>query len=355
MDRRSDGRSSVPLGELVDLISGEIDGDRGLPIRGVAEVEVAGAQEIAFCTVEGQQGLIAQSSAAAVIVSRDWVMEPPSPRGPALVWVDDPRLAIVKVLRQLYPDPPVVSGIHPTAVVVEDARLGTDVSIGAHAVVGAGCTVGDGVRMGPGCVLEEDVTIGAQCVLHSNVTIYRGVEIGDRVILHSGSVLGADGFGYAADGHHHIKMPQVGGVVIADDVEIGANSCVDRATFGATRIGRRTKIDNMVQIGHNCQIGDDCVLSGQVGLAGSTIIEDRVLVGGNVGTAGHLRIGAGARIGAKSGVHRDVPPGAVVMGYPELEISVYRRVMAALPRLPRLLRRVRRLEGVLEVDQEKPQ
>ena len=151
------------------------------------------------------------------------------------------------------------------------------------------------------------------------------------MILHSGSVLGADGFGYAADGHHHIKMPQVGGVVIADDVEIGANSCVDRATFGATRIGRRTKIDNMVQIGHNCQIGDDCVLSGQVGLAGSTIIEDRVLVGGNVGTAGHLRIGAGARIGAKSGVHRDVPPGAVVMGYPELEISVYRRVMAALP------------------------
>lgn len=344
MARRSRAPEGLTAARVAELVGGELTGDPDTRVTGVGEPEEATPEQVAFVADPRRAGAVEVSQAGILLLPAD--VDAPGAR--AVVRVGNPYLAFARVLEALYPMERRPAGAHPSAVVADDAELAEGVSVGANAVVEAGCRIGAGTEVGPGCVLGAGVQVGEDCLLHANVTLYDGVRLGDRVILHGGVVLGADGFGYAMDGRSRVKVPQVGTVVVEDDVEIGANACVDRGTFRATRIGRGSKIDNLVQIGHNCAVGSDCALSGLTGLAGSTVLEDGVVAGGNVGTAGHQRIGAGSMLAAKSGIHGDLSPGSVVGGAPHMEIGLWRRVMVALPRLPDLVRRVRRIERDLQ-------
>lgn len=312
-------------------------------MNGLAELDDAGPQDAAFCTGRRHLGRLRCCTAGVVLLPP--ALEPEFDSGPRnVIRVADPYRAAVRLLEHFYPVEPAGEGVHPSAVVGVDVTLGSAVRVGPQAVIEDGARIGEGTEIGAGCVVGPGVSIGDDCLLHANVTLCDGTTIGDRVILHSGVVLGADGFGYVREGAKHLKVPQVGGVLIEDDVEIGANSCVDRGTLRSTRVGAGSKIDNLVQVGHNCDIGRNCSLCGLVGLAGNTVLEDGVVLGGNVGTAGHLTIGQGATVAAKSGVNSDVAAGSVGGGLPYMEVRTYRRVAGALPRLPELLRRVRRLE-----------
>ena len=333
--------------------SGGADSSDATVVRAVAELERAGAGDLAFCV--GGRSLPAKAlescAASVILVPRGAAAKLSTTTGSAvLIEVRDPRHAATLVLQHLHPRRPAALGIHATAVLGDDVKIADGVTIGPYAVLGDGAQVGVNSEIGAGCVLEADVVIGNDCLVHPNATIYRGCRLGDRVDVHAGVVIGSDGFGYVREGATHIKMPQIGTVVIGDDVEVGANSCVDRATLSETRIGSRTKIDNLVQVGHNCDIGEDCALGGLVGLSGGTIFEDGVIAGGNVGTAGHQRIGRGAMLAAKTGVLGDVSPGAVVCGTPQMEIGLFKRVAGAWRRLPDLLRRVRRLEQKVDAE-----
>jgi UDP-3-O-[3-hydroxymyristoyl] glucosamine N-acyltransferase len=336
------------LGDLAKLVGGTLEGDEGVCVRGVAGLDDAGAEHLSFCALPEYRRLIAGTEAAAVIVGRSFVAPRGTPGDLALIRVDNPYLAVATVVRHFFPETDTDGAIHPSALIDPSAELGSGVAVEARAVIGPGCRVGSNSRIGAGCVLADGTVVGADCTLHPNVTIYRSVRVGDRVILHAGAVVGSDGFGYALDAGKHLKIPQVGGVVIEDDVEVGANTCIDRGALGDTRIARGAKIDNLVQIGHNCEIGPDSVLCGQAGLGGSTVIGKGVMIGGQAGLRGHLKVGDGVMVAGGSGVTSSVPAGTMVAGYPGLEVSRWRRAMAALKTLPRLVRRVRRLEAVLE-------
>jgi UDP-3-O-[3-hydroxymyristoyl] glucosamine N-acyltransferase len=223
--------------------------------------------------------------------------------------------------------------IDPSAAVLDGARIGSGVAVGARTVILGGAAIGD------------DCRIGSDCTLHPNVTLYAGTIVGDRVILHAGAVLGSDGFGFAHDGTAPVKIPQVGNVVVEDDVEIGANSTVDRATFGSTIIGRGVKIDNLVQIGHNVVIGEGSVLVAQTGISGSTKLGRGVVIAGQSGAVGHISIGDGSKVGAKTAVTHDLAAGSFVVGHPAIEAGLWKRSAAAFARLPEILRRIRRLEN----------
>lgn len=316
-----------------------------LEVKGVGRLEDAGGDEVSFFAHPAYRVQLEATGAAAVIVARDF--SPPTGCRSDLAWirVDNPYLAVAEALRAFHPADRPAPGIHSTAVVAADAELGEGVHVAPRAVIGAGCSVGARTVVESGCVLGAGVRVGKDCHLHPNVTLYPGISLGNRVVVHAGAVIGADGFGYAQDGARQVKVPQVGTVEVEDDVEIGANACVDRATLGATRIGRGTKIDNLVQIGHNCRVGEHSVLCGQVGLGGSTVVGDGVMIGGQAGVRDHLRIGHGARVAGRSGVTDDVPDGARVAGFPHLEARQWRRAVAAVRRLPELLQRLRRLES----------
>ncbi len=336
------------MGDLARLVGGSLDGDEGIPVRGVAGLADAGAEQLSFCTLPEYRSQVAMTKAAAVIVAQSFAPPPGMRDGLVLIRVDNPYLAVATVVEHFYPETPPRESVHPSAVIDPTARLADGVSVGAGSAIGPDAMVGSNTRVGAGCVLAEGTVIGADCRLYANVTLYPRVRLGDRVILHAGVVLGADGFGYALEGGRHVKIPQVGGVLIEDDVEIGANTCVDRGALGITRVARGTKIDNLVQIGHNCDVGEDSVLCGQVGLGGSVVIGSGVMIAGQAGLKGHIRVGDGATIAGGSGVTSSVPAGGVVAGYPHMEVSRWRRVMAALKGLPDLVRRVRRLEAALQ-------
>jgi UDP-3-O-[3-hydroxymyristoyl] glucosamine N-acyltransferase len=266
------------------------------------------------------------------------------------VRVDDPALAFTIVLRYFAEDmkPLCARAIHPTAVVDDSVRLGTDVAIGANVVVEDGVEIGDRSTILPGTVILRDSVLGSDCFIYANVTIRESVRLGDRVIVHPGAVLGSDGFGYVQNGAILHKVPHIGTVEIGDDVEIGANACIDRATTGVTQIGRGTKIDNLVQIAHNVKVGESSVLCAQVGVSGSTEIGSGVTLAGQVGLVGHIRIGDQAVVGAQSGVSKSVPAGRMVSGYPARKHSDELRRQAALSRLPGLMETVRELRRRLD-------
>jgi UDP-3-O-[3-hydroxymyristoyl] glucosamine N-acyltransferase len=337
----------MALGELAELVGGSLEGDRAVHVAGVARLEEAGGQQLSFCALIEYRGRVETTAAAAVIVPRDFDRPPGARPDLALIRVDNPYLAVRAAVLRMYPETRAPQAVHPSAVIDPRAELADGVGVGAHAVIAAGVRIGPGSEIGAGSVVGEGCEIGADCRLHANVTLYPRVRLGDRVIVHAGAVLGADGFGYATEGGSHYKIPQVGGVVIEDDVEIGAGTCIDRAALGVTRVGRGSKIDNLVQIGHNCDVGADTILCGQVGLGGSTVIGNQVMVGGQAGFRGHLRVGDGAMIAGGSGVTGPVAAGAKVAGYPHMEASRWRRMVAAVRALPELLRRVRRLEAAL--------
>jgi len=333
-------------------VGGSLEGAADLSVLGIAGLRDATADQVSFCALPEYRQQVADTGAAAVIVGVDFKPPAGTPVDLALIRVDNPYLAVADLVHHFFPEREPPPSIHPSAVIADSAKIGDDVAVGPRTVVGEDCVIGAGTRLGAGCVLADGTRIGDDCRMFPNVTVYPSVVIGDRVIIHAGAVLGADGFGYATDGGKQVKIPQVGGVVIGDDVEIGANACIDRAGLGTTRIGHGTKIDNLVQIGHNCEVGPDSVLCGQVGVAGSTRIGEGVLVGGQAGLGGHLSIGDGAMIAGGSGVTSAVAAGTRVGGYPHLEASRWRRVVAALRTLPELVRRVRRLEAKLAAEEE---
>jgi UDP-3-O-[3-hydroxymyristoyl] glucosamine N-acyltransferase len=266
--------------------------------------------------------------------------------GQTTIAVAYPKLAFIRAATALHPEKTIAPGIHPTAIIASGARLAPDVSVGAYTVIETGVVVGPMTRLGAGVVLGEGVEVGEQCVFHPRVTVYPGARIGNRVILHAGVVVGSDGFGYVfAEGRHH-KFPQLGQVVIEDDVEIGSNTTLDRGSLGITSIGQGTKIDNLVQVAHNVRIGRHCVIAAQTGISGSTVVGDYVVMGGQVGIGDHVRIEARAILGGGAGIlpGKIVREGQTVWGRPGRPLSEFKKMYAHLSHLPRLAERVKRLE-----------
>jgi len=341
--------SSRTLAELAHELGGEIVGDGSTAIRGVAGIREAQPGDITFLANARYDAYVSQTRASAVICSRE-PRESPVP----LLQVDNPYLAFQKVVRLFRPElyhP--AAGVHSTAVVSPAAAIGEGASIGAHCVVEAGARIGTRSVLMPGAYVGVQASIGEDCLVYPHVTIREECQIGDRCILHPGVVIGSDGFGFAFDAGRYHKVPQVGIVVVGDDVEIGANTTIDRATTDATRIGDGTKIDNLVQIGHNVITGKHCIIVAQVGISGSTRLEDYVTLGGQAGVIGHVTLGRGAQIGGQSGVTKSVAPGEKVSGYPAVALSVFKRIHAYLQRLPQLFERTRAIEERLEKLEQK--
>ncbi len=333
----------MKLGEIARTLGCELHGDSNIEILGVAGIEDAKSGELTFLANRKYRRLLATTGASAVIVAKDVA----SAQVASLLSAN-PQLDFARAIELFHAAPRYAPGVHPTAVIARSAKIGA----GAH--------------IGPYCFIDDDVQIGSNAVLHSFVTVYRGAKIGDdffahshvtvregsrtgnRVLLQNGVVIGSDGYGFArqADGHWY-KIRQAGVTVIEDDVEIQANSVIDRATIGETRIGRGTKIDNLVQVGHACKVGEDTLLCGQVGLAGTTRVGHGCILAGQVGVAGHLTIGDGATLTAQSGVPNDVPPGVVYSGYPAIENLAWRKSVAVFKQLPELQKEMSDLREVV--------
>ncbi len=327
----------LTLARIAEQTGARLAGDPGAVVGGVQALEEAGPGELSFANDARQFAQVEASRATAIFVPPDF----PAIEGRNLLRVERPRAAFIQVMETLYPPVSGEAGIHPRAVVAGDAVIASDVAIGPCAVIEAGARIGSGCAIAAGAFIGANVVLGSDCRIEPNVSLLADSELGDRVIVHAGSVIGADGFGYIWRKDHHHKIPQVGRVVIGNDVEIGANSCIDRAMMGATRIGDGSKIDNQVQIGHNVVVGRQAILVSQVGVSGSTTIEDGAILAGQVGVADHLRIGARAVVGAAAGVTRDIKPGEKVWGMPARPMSRVLREQAALAKLPELLKQVR--------------
>jgi len=339
----------VILRELAARLGCELRGDGEVDIRGVAGIEDAGPGDLTFLANPRYAPHLATTRAAAVVLAPAQEASLPALVSPS------PYLAFARAVALLRPAPRPEPGVHASAQVDPTAVLGRDVHVGALAVVGPRARVGARSVLRPHVVLYEDVTVGEDCVLHSGVHVREGCRLGNRVIVQNGAVIGGDGFGFARDGEgRYHKFPQVGTVVIGDDVEIGALSAVDRAALGETRVGRGSKLDNLVQVGHSVTIGEDTVLAGQVGIAGSSRIGSRVTLAGQVGVAGHLTIGDGVVATAQTGIPGSIGPGAVVSGYPAIENRSWLKSSAIFARLPELQRRLRELERKVESRLGKP-
>lgn len=332
---------ALKLSEIAAMLGGRLIGDQDPDISGAASIEDARPGDLTFVARPSLLGKLAACRASAVLIGPDMVTTLPA------VQVDQPFHAFGQFLERFRTDPDRVfpPGVHPTAVVHPEADVSLAAAVGPFSVVGAGTVLGAGTRLGSHVSLGCDVTLGRDCVVYPQVTVREGTVIGDRVILHAGCSLGTDGFGYVPTPTGPRKVPQVGIVVLEDDVEVGAGACIDRATTGRTLIGAGTKIDNQVQIGHNVTVGRACAMSAQTGISGSCVLEDGVTLGGQVGVGDHLRIGRGAKVAGKSGLIRDVPAGGTVFGYPALDFQESFRLVGALRKLPELLRRVTRLEN----------
>ena len=330
----------MKLSEVAALVGGELIGEADPEIRGAVGLVDAEVGDLTFVGKAALLPELAKSRATAVLVGPDMATDMPAIR------CEHPYRAFVKLLVQLVPDPDRIfpPGIHPTAVIAGDADVAAAASIGPYCVIGAGTRVGEGSRLGPHVTLGPDVTVGQRCVLHPQVTIREGCVLGSDVVLHVGVVVGTEGFGYLPGDEGLELVPQVGTVIIEDRVEVGAGTCIDRATTGTTVIATGTKIDNLIQIGHNVKIGRHCSLSAQTGVSGSSVLGDGVIAGGQVGIADHVNIGAGAKIGAQSGLMKDVAPDTSVFGSPALEVGETFRIFGAMRKLPELLRRVAKLE-----------
>ncbi|MDZ7330436.1 MAG: UDP-3-O-(3-hydroxymyristoyl)glucosamine N-acyltransferase [candidate division KSB1 bacterium] len=334
----------LSLAEIASLVQGELEGDGSIIIRGVAKIETASPGEITFLSNPKYAKYVETTQAAAILVSHDF----PATDRP-VIRTKNPYFAFLKVLQVFHPPlVTVAEGVHPTAIVDATAQLGKNVRIGPRVVIDRDCKIGDEVVIHPGVVLGPEVEIGHHTLIYANVTVRERVKIGSNVIIHSGTVIGSDGFGFAREGQQYFKIPQVGTVIIEDDVEIGANCAIDRATLGATVIHRGAKLDNLIQVAHNVEIGENTVIAAQTGISGSTKIGKNVMIGGQVGFVGHIEIGDNTVIGAQSGVSKSLPQNSTYFGYPARPMMQAKREEAALRRLPDLLKRVSELEARLE-------
>lgn len=323
--------------DIARLVQGEVVGDGTVRIRGVTSIDEA--QEGTLVLAENPVYFKrAEASSASCILAR----KEAGPSRKNLVLVDNPKVAFAHVLSMYHPPKKVPTGVHPSAVIGEGVELGAQVAIGPFVAIGDRVKIGDRSVIGPGCVIGDDCAVGEDALFHTHVTLYSGTRVGKRVVIHAGVVLGADGFGFAPQGAKQVKIPQVGNAVIEDDVEIGANSCVDRATLGRTQIGRGVKIDNMVQVGHNVAVGEDSLLCAFVGIGGSSSLGRGCTLAGQVGIADHVTVGDRVMIGAQAGVPpgKQLRDGEVVFGSPARPIHEAKQQLAALGRLPDLLKEV---------------
>lgn len=331
--------------EIARLVEGTLEGGADPELTGVAPLDRAGPSELTFLAHPRYAPYVRRTRAGAVLVAQPLVERTDAVA--ARIVVDNVHGALARVLTRMYPAPAPEPGIHATAVIDAEAELGDDVSIGAYAVIGAGARIGARARIGAHGYVGARCVVGEDACLHPHVCLYPGVRVGDRTILHAGVRAGVDGFGYVFSEGGHRKVPQVGECVIGADVEIGANTTIDRGSIGATEIGDGVKIDNLVHIGHNVRIGEHSIIVAQVGIAGSTTIGRGVTLAGQAGISGHAVIGDGATIAAQAGVFGDVPAGATYSGYPARPHKEAMRAWAALFRLPELVKRVRSLERAL--------
>lgn len=333
----------MQLKELADRLGCLLVGDGDIEVYRLAPLTEAREGDLAFVASARDLPRLEASKASAVIMHEASA----SCSKPALL-TNDPYLAFVQALRLFYPMDRPTPGVHPSSIVQQDVHLAEDVAIGPLSVVEAGVTIGRGSVAIAQVYIGKGSRIGDDCRLYPQVMIREDVEIGDRVIIHSGAVIGSDGFGYLRDGQgHRMKVPQVGRVIIEDDVEIGANVTIDRATMGTTRIKRGTKIDNLVQIAHNVVVGADTVIAALSGISGSVTLGDRVALAGQVGIVDHVEIGDDVTVGAQAGVAKSLSAGSVVLGSPAVPHRVFKRSIAAVTRLPHILYRLQRIEGRL--------
>ncbi|HEX7120463.1 MAG TPA: UDP-3-O-(3-hydroxymyristoyl)glucosamine N-acyltransferase [Longimicrobiales bacterium] len=331
--------------EIARLAGGTLQGGADPDLAGVAPLDRAGPGDLSFLAHPRYATYVEPSAAGAILVGEALAGRVPASR--VRIVVDDVHRALAEVLSRLYPERRPEAGVHPTAVVHPEASLGAEVAVGPYAVIERGARVGDRVRIGAHAVVGEACEVADDVVLHAHVTLYPGARIGARSILHSGVRVGVDGFGYVPVDGALRKVPQIGGCRIGADVEIGANTTIDRGSVGATEIGDGVKIDNLVHIGHNVRIGEHSIVVAQVGIAGSTTVGRGVTLAGQVGLSGHLTVGDGATVAAQAGVFGDVPAGAVYSGYPARPHKEALRAQAGLFRLPGVMKRLRALERAL--------
>lgn len=328
--------------ELAQFLSATLEGDAAQKISGIASPESAGAEDLIYVGSPKHLERAARSPARCVIVALEAALE-----GKTLLRVPNPKLAFAKAAAWLLPEPQVAVGIHPTAIVSPQARLAAGVAIGPYAVIEEGAEIGAGTQIAAHCVVGRGVRLGGQCRLYPHVTLYPGARLGDRVVVHSGSVIGSDGFGYVFGDGRYWKFPQVGTLEIGDDVEIGANTCIDRGALDATRIEAGAKLDNLVQVGHNVSIGEHTVIASQTGVSGSSTIGKNSVIGGQVGIADHCHIEDGAICGAQAGIPsgKTIRSGQTVWGTPARPLDKFKEQYAWFARLPEIGEFFRRLKA----------
>ncbi len=332
------------LGELAEYVGGRLEGPPDVVVRGIAGIADASSDEVTFLSNLRYEAEMSRTRAGAVLVGKEWKGATDRP----LIRVSNPYLAFARLSALFHERPYAASGISSQAWVHESARIGADVSIYPFAYVGPEARIGSRVVVHPFVHIGSEVTVGDDCILYPHVSVLERCRLGSRVIIHSGTVVGSDGFGYAQDGERHVKIPQVGFVQVDDDVEIGANCTIDRATLGRTWIAKGSKIDNLVQVAHNVTIGENSVVVAQVGISGSTEVGRSVRIGGQAGLVGHIKVGDFAGVAAQSGVTRSVEPHSMVSGSPAVPHQNFLRASALFPRLPELIKRMQALEDRLQ-------
>ncbi len=335
------------LQQIGDLVGGEVVGDSDAKVRGIASIEDAVDGDIVFAENERFLAKAEKSHCIAIVIPNAEISS-----SKPLIKVENARFAFLKILERFNVPLSIGPGVHPSAVLGREIVLGEGVRVGPNVVLADFVNVGDGTTIMGGSFIGEGTVIGEECLIHANVTVNHGALIGDRVILHSGCVIGSDGFGYLLMDNRRVKVPQVGIVVLEDDVEVGAGSTIDRAKTGSTKIGARTKIDNLVHIAHNVKIGTDCVIVAQVGIAGSSVLGNSVIMAGQSGAKDHVTIGDNVVVMGRGAVFGDIEPGQVVSGYPARPHMQRMRVEAAMDKMPETRKRLLALEKVVALQQE---
>jgi len=322
--------------DLATLVGGVVEGDPAAKVNTFSKIEEASESSLTFLANPKYTHYIYGTKARIVLVKDDFKAEHKLPGHLTLLRVADPYATLARLMSYAECLKPKPSGVEQPCYIAEGVKLPDDVYVGAFAYIGRGAEIGDGAMIYPQAYIGDGVKVGKGSIVYAGAKVYAGCEIGNGCIIHSGAVIGADGFGFAPCGQEYAKIPQTGNVILEDDVEIGANTCVDRATMGHTRIGRGTKLDNLVQIAHNVVIGRDNVFAAQGGVAGSTHIGDNNMFGGQVGIAGHITVGSGNQIGAQSGIPNNVGDGKRLMGYPAVDAMSFARTQVYIKRLASL-------------------